>query len=49
MLNKSDADNDSLTLPIGAASRAVGVSPQMLRLWENESLVKPMRSPSGTR
>jgi DNA-binding transcriptional MerR regulator/mannose-6-phosphate isomerase-like protein (cupin superfamily) len=48
-LNQSDMDSDSLTLPIGAASRAVGVSPQMLRLWENQSLVKPIRSASGTR
>ncbi|MGH3087190.1 MAG: MerR family transcriptional regulator [Rubrobacteraceae bacterium] len=43
------AENGSLRLPIGEVSRIVGVSPQTLRAWESEGLVKPSRSGGGTR
>ena len=36
-------------IPIGEASRYVGVSTQALRVWESESLIKPWRSKGGTR
>lgn len=36
-------------IPIGEASRYVGVSTQTLRAWENEDLIKPWRSKGGTR
>lgn len=34
---------------INQAARIVGVSPSLLRLWENEGLVSPARTPSGYR
>lgn len=34
---------------IGAVSRAVGLAPETLRLWEREGLVKPRRTGSGYR
>lgn len=45
----ADSAQDSLKLPIGEASRAVGVSTQTLRVWEREGLIKPWRSRGGTR
>lgn len=37
------------TVGIEAASRAVGVSPSAIRLWERQGLVAPARTPGGTR
>ncbi len=34
---------------IAAASRAVGVSPSAIRLWERQGLIAPARTPGGTR
>lgn len=48
-MSKSASGNGSLGLSIGEVSRVVGVSPQTLRLWESESLIKPLRSKGGTR
>jgi DNA-binding transcriptional MerR regulator len=42
-------DNGSPGIQIGEVSRAVGVTPQTLRLWESKGLVKPLRSKGGTR
>ena len=34
---------------ISVAAELVGVSPQTLRLYENKGLVRPQRTPGGTR
>jgi len=35
--------------PIGVVARMFGVHPQTLRLYEKEGLIKPYRTPGGTR
>jgi DNA-binding transcriptional MerR regulator/mannose-6-phosphate isomerase-like protein (cupin superfamily) len=45
----SVTDNGTPLIAIGEAARIVGVSPQTLRLWGNEGLVRPVRSKGGTR
>jgi DNA-binding transcriptional MerR regulator/uncharacterized RmlC-like cupin family protein len=42
-------ENGSYRFAIGEASRAVGVAPGTLRVWEREGLVRPSRSKGGTR
>ena len=39
----------SLGFSIGEVSRAVGLAPQTLRLWERERLVRPRRTVRGYR
>src|SRR5580765_3776233 len=42
--------NQEMTLRIGALSRRVGVSPELLRAWERRyGLLKPVRSSGGFR
>jgi len=42
--------NDEIQLRIGALSRRVGVSPELLRAWEQRyGLLRPSRSPGGFR
>ncbi|MFC4624088.1 MerR family transcriptional regulator [Daeguia caeni] len=36
-------------LKIAEAARALGVSPSTLRLWEQQGLIEPVRTPSGQR
>lgn len=36
-------------IPIGDVAWSVGVTPQTLRAWERENLIKPLRSKGGTR
>lgn len=40
---------DVTFLKIAEAARAAGVSPSTLRLWEQQGLVEPIRTPSGQR
>jgi DNA-binding transcriptional MerR regulator len=42
-------ENRSYRFAIGEASRAVGVAPGTLRVWEREGLVRPSRGKGGTR
>ena len=37
------------TLSVGQAAEKFGVSPQTLRRWDKEGLVKASRTPKGTR
>ena len=37
------------TFSIGEVSRAIGVAPQTLRLWESKRLIKPQRTEGGRR
>jgi DNA-binding transcriptional MerR regulator/mannose-6-phosphate isomerase-like protein (cupin superfamily) len=48
-MDRESLNNGSYEYAIGEASRAVGVAPGTLRLWESEGLVKPSRSKGGTR
>lgn len=49
-VNIQDTSNGRLhSVPIGEASRHVGVSTQALRIWESEGLIRPRRSKGGTR
>lgn len=40
---------DAVPLKIAEAARIAGVSPSTLRLWEQQGLVEPIRTPSGQR
>ena len=42
-------DRGSFGFSIGEVSRAVGLAPQTLRLWERERLVRPRRTVRGYR
>lgn len=46
---RNTAGDGILGIPIGEASRSIGVSTQALRAWESEGLIKPWRSKGGTR
>jgi DNA-binding transcriptional MerR regulator len=47
MTNSDDAET---TYPLRAAARLTGLSPDLLRAWENRyGVVKPLRTPGGTR
>src|ERR671920_443618 len=43
------AEDRSVRFSIGEVSRAVGLAPQTLRLWERERLVSPRRTDRGYR
>lgn len=50
MTDRAGLENgSSYEFSIGETSRAVGVAPGTLRLWEREELVHPSRSKGGTR
>lgn len=49
MQERERSEEGATLLQIGEVSRALGVSPQMLRVWEKEGLVRPVRSAGGTR
>ncbi len=43
------AEDGSVGFSIGEVSRAVGLAPQTLRLWERERLISPRRTGRGYR
>jgi DNA-binding transcriptional MerR regulator/quercetin dioxygenase-like cupin family protein len=43
------ANGDSVGFSIGEVSRAIGLAPQTLRLWERERLIRPRRTDRGYR
>ncbi len=45
----TDGTEEDLLHPIGEAARLTGVSRGMLRLWEQEHLISPKRTPGGHR
>mgnify|MGYP000844862877 CR=1 FL=1 len=42
-------DGDTPKYMIGVAAQLVGMHPQTLRMYENRGLVRPRRTPGGTR
>ena len=47
--SESQAEADQSDRQIAEASRQVGVSPRVLRYWEQSGVVKPSRDPAGRR
>ena len=49
-MTKQETDRAEQTYPLRTVSRLTGLSPELLRAWENRhGIVRPFRTPGGTR